>query len=87
MIEGCGVTFPRDITVTSVQNFICILKDDGLSAQTCNFYMSAMQQFENWLVKDKRIRENLLCSFSSWKFVSLMDSCFVGFVGQEVSTV
>ena len=63
IVNGCKFQFPADIAAGRVQSFLHELrqaKDDkpGISAQTFNFYLTAVKSFCRWLVKDRRASEN-----------------------------
>ncbi|RUL81297.1 tyrosine-type recombinase/integrase, partial [Tautonia sociabilis] len=49
-----------DISASRVSGQIAELRREGLSAQTCNFYLQAAKQFVRWLVRDRRTADNPL---------------------------
>jgi site-specific recombinase XerC len=61
IIESCGFAFACDLSPAKVQESLAGLRKNGSSAQTVNFYMQAMKQFATWMVRDRRIPDNLLC--------------------------
>jgi integrase len=63
IIDDCGFKHLADIKASKVQAFLNDLRADtdskrGISAQTFNFYLSALKQFCRWMVKDRRATEN-----------------------------
>ncbi len=65
LIAGCGFKFFTDISAEMVQAFLANMRDDndakrGISAQTSNFYLSALKQFCRWMVKHQRALNNPL---------------------------
>ena len=63
IIDGCGFTHYADIRASKVQAFLHDLRADsderkGISAQTFNFYLSAIKQFCRWAVRDRRATES-----------------------------
>ena len=57
---GCRCTRWQDISASAVQGYVAKLRDDGLSAQTRNFYVQAAKQFCRWMVSDRRAESNPL---------------------------
>jgi site-specific recombinase XerD len=47
-----------DIQASTIHEHLAKLRRDGLSIQTSNFYLQALKQFFNWMMKDQRIGEN-----------------------------
>jgi len=63
IIDGCAFKFHADINASKVMAFLDELRKDtaekrGMSAQTFNFYLSAIKQFCKWMVKDRRAVES-----------------------------
>ncbi len=60
IVEGCGFTRWGDIQASQVQRYLAGLRDgeDGISAQTFNFYLQAVKQFCKWMVQDQRASES-----------------------------
>ncbi len=63
IVEACKFQFPADIAAGRVQAFAHGLRQGteekaGISAQTFNFYLTAIKSFCRWLVKDRRASEN-----------------------------
>jgi len=53
--KGCKLVFWPDISASDVQCFIASLRDSGkISQKTSNYYLQAIKQFCNWMLKDKR---------------------------------
>ncbi len=66
VVKGCGFVFFGDISPSAVQSFLAELKRSGRSAQTVNFYLSAIRQFLNWMVRDRRVPDNPLKSLRGY---------------------
>ena len=61
VLTACGFKLIPDIQAFPVEIFLGDLLDSGqISAQTYNHYLSAMQQFCRWLVKNRRTVDNPL---------------------------
>jgi integrase len=60
LVQACKFVFSSDVSPSVVQEFFADLRRQGRSAQTMNFYLQAMKQFVNWMVKDSRMPENPL---------------------------
>jgi len=60
IIEGCKFTRWDDIQASQVQKYLASLRDgeNGISAQTFNFYLQAIKQFCKWIVQDQRAIES-----------------------------
>ena len=58
LLAGCRATYWSELSPSSVQAFIALLRTEGLSIQTCNFYLKAAKAFCQWCVKDRRFPEN-----------------------------
>ena len=50
----------KDIKASDVQSFLGDLRRQGRSAQTCNHYLKSAKSFTRWLVRDRRVPENVL---------------------------
>ncbi len=59
IINNSGFKTWSDVTPSAVQRCLANLRDNGkgISAQTSNFYLPAIKQFEKWLLADRRIQE------------------------------
>jgi integrase len=69
IIDGCKFVYMADFSASRVEVLLADLRRDtetsrGLSIQTSNDYLSALKQFGNWLVKDRRAGENLFAHLS-----------------------
>jgi len=53
-----------DITAGSVLEFLGGVRQQGLSAQTYNHYLTAVKQFTRWLVRDRRLLHDPLSHLS-----------------------
>ena len=60
VIRGCRFTLFVDVSPSKVQEFLADFKLTGRSPQTVNFYLQAMKQFMNWMVRDRRVPDNPL---------------------------
>lgn len=60
IIEGCGFERVRDIQATDVENYLGLLRSEGMGKQTSNHYLRAAKQFCRWLVRTRRADENPL---------------------------
>jgi integrase len=63
ILTGCEFKHYADIQASKVQAFLNDLRSDttarrGISAQTFNFYLSALKQFCRWMMKDRRAAES-----------------------------
>src|SRR5262245_3022173 len=61
--DGCGFRYHSEIGGSKVLSFLNGLRADtegrrGISAQTFNFYLSAVKQFCRWMVKDRRAADS-----------------------------
>ncbi len=53
--NGCKFLYWADISASDVQLYIADLRDSGeISQKTSNYYLQAVKQFCNWMLKDKR---------------------------------
>ena len=53
--NGCKFPYWDDISASDVQLYIADLRDSGeISQKTSNYYLQAVKQFCNWMLKDKR---------------------------------
>ena len=60
VLEACRCVFIRDIEPSRIQNHIAERKRAGLSARSCNHYLTNLKAFFNWLVSERRTAENPL---------------------------
>jgi integrase len=60
IINGCKLVFISDVQASKVQRYIAERKNSGLSIKSCNYYLTAIKSFFNWLVADSRTAENPL---------------------------
>ncbi|RCS41245.1 hypothetical protein DTL42_22005 [Bremerella cremea] len=56
--DSCTFTFTSDISASKVQSYLGKLRNNGLSIETRNHYLSAFKQFCRWLVSDRRVSES-----------------------------
>ena len=53
--NGCKFLYWADVSASDVQLYIADLRDSGeISQKTSNYYLQAIKQFCNWMLKDKR---------------------------------
>ena len=60
IFKACGFAFMSEVQPSKVQGYIADRKRAGLGAKTCNYYLTAIKSFFNWMVNDRRIAENPL---------------------------
>ena len=60
IINGCKFTVWTDISASKVQRQLADLRnnENGISAQTSNYYLQSMKQFCLWMVRDGRANES-----------------------------
>jgi len=58
IMEGCGFKTWTDIRADRVEQYLADRRAGGLSAQTSNFYLQAIQQFSRWMVQNRRAGES-----------------------------
>ena len=56
--QGVGATFLSEVTADAVQHYLAGRRDAGLGIATSNHYLSAVQGFFRWLVRERRITES-----------------------------
>jgi len=58
--DGCKFKNWSDISASRVQQYLAEQRsgDEGISAQTFNFYLQAIKQFAKWMVSDRRATES-----------------------------
>jgi len=62
VLEGCKFSTWTDISASRVQRYLVALREgeEGISAQTFNYYLQAIKQFCRWMVDDRRASESPL---------------------------
>ncbi len=73
IIDGCGLRTWQDVSASAVMAYLNDLRpppadapaigrdgNAGISAQTFNFYLAAMKQFAQWMLRDQRAATNPL---------------------------
>jgi integrase len=61
VLGECRVFFSDDLSASRVQWALARLRnDEGRSIQTSNHYLAAVKRFANWMVRDRRMRDNPL---------------------------
>jgi integrase len=65
VFAGCGFTYPSDLNADKVQDYLAerrrlLTSEGGISIQTSNFYLSALNQFCRWMcgTKPPRLADN-----------------------------
>ena len=60
IIDGCGFRTWSDIPAEKVERYLADLRNGGkgLSVQTSNFYLQAIQSFCRWMVRNRRASES-----------------------------
>jgi integrase len=57
ILDGCKF-LSTNIQASAIQRFLAKRRQSGLSAKSCNYYLTAIKSFFNWLVLDGRIDKN-----------------------------
>ena len=60
ILDGCEFQQLNDIAAERVESFLAKLKAKGRSQQTANFYLVALKNFLNWMVRNRRLTSNPL---------------------------
>lgn len=62
IVAGCKFKTWTDLSASKVERYLVKLRNDGdgMSAQTSNFYLQAVQQFCRWMVQNRRATESPL---------------------------
>lgn len=60
IVKECGFNYFRDINQRSFENYLCKLKNKGLTATTAKHYLDALKTFLNWAKYEGRILDNPL---------------------------
>jgi len=60
ILNGCKFVLLSDVQPSRVQRYLAESKKAGLSTKSCNYYLTAIKSFFNWMVADQRIGENPL---------------------------
>ena len=58
ILAGCKFGRIADVSASRLASWLADRRKDGLSKATSNAYLVAFKSFLNWLLKDRRIREN-----------------------------
>jgi integrase len=58
VLEGCGFFVWSDIRAERVEQYLVKLRSNGLSIQTSNYYLAALQSFARWMVRNHRATES-----------------------------
>ncbi len=64
VIDGCGFQFFSDISPSKVQGYLGELRAAGTSATSRNHYLTAAKMFINWMIGDRRTKDNPLVGLS-----------------------
>ena len=62
VVHACRLVFYADVSPSAVQEYLAEIRLNGRSPQTVNFYLQAIRQFINWMVRDRRAPDNPLRS-------------------------
>ena len=66
IIEECGATHTKHLTLSVVQQAIKAKRDVGRSLETCNSYLRAIKGFTRWTWRDKRTPDDALATLESY---------------------
>jgi site-specific recombinase XerC len=58
VFSGCGFKRLVDCDSSKAEQFLALLRSEGMSKQTSNHYTKTLKQFGNWVVKTRRTTEN-----------------------------
>ncbi len=58
VVSACGFRAWSDIQADRVEHYLADLRSGGLSVQTSNFYLQAVQQFSRWMMQNRRATES-----------------------------
>lgn len=69
LLDGCGFRYWSDLSASRIQTYLADLRRDtkearGISVQTSNFYLRAVQQFAKWMHRDRRAAESPVAHLS-----------------------
>jgi integrase len=64
IVEACKFTRWADIAPTAVVQYLAERRQQGLSIQTSNHYLTAIKQFARWMVRERRAPESPLVHLS-----------------------
>ena len=60
LLSVCRCNSLSDMTAAKVQKGLGLLRESGLSLQSCNHHLRAIKQFSRWLWQEGRAREHVL---------------------------
>jgi len=58
VVAGCGGDRVCTLDASKAEDFLALLRSEGMSKQTSNHYVKTLRQFGNWLVKTRRADVN-----------------------------
>jgi len=58
ILSGCKFLMISEVQPSRIQRYLAECRQSGLSIKSCNYYLTAAKGFFNWMVDDKRMREN-----------------------------
>jgi len=58
VLDGCGFAVWSQIRADRLVSYLAGRREEGLSAQTSNFYLQALKQFCRWMVLNRRASES-----------------------------
>jgi integrase len=70
--DGMNTTsLQQNITPSKIQHYLAKRRQSGLSVKSCNYYLTAIKGFFNWLVLDGRIDKNPIQHLKGQKALSI----------------
>jgi len=58
LLNGCKFMLVSEVSPSRIQRYLAERRQSGLSVKSCNYYLTAIKGFFNWMVDDKRLSEN-----------------------------
>ncbi len=58
ILSGCKFLSVCEVQPSRIQRYLAERRQCGLSIRSCNYYLTAVKSFFNWMVDDKRMGEN-----------------------------
>jgi integrase len=58
ILSGCKFLSFCDVQPSRIQHYLAERRQSGLSIKSCNYYLTAVKSFFNWMVDDRRMCEN-----------------------------
>ena len=60
IVTDCQFQQIDDINAEAIENYLGLLRAEGIGKQTSNHYLRAIKQFTRWLVRSRKVSENPL---------------------------